>query len=118
MFIPLHGKRAADARAAYRQWVKLFGPPKVIKPDMGTEFLRDFLYRGSTDGTEVDPSSLESPTQNSITEREGGSFKTMFNKANLDYGKTDDEGEILKLLETVVMYKNRLTHRGGFSAIH
>ena len=61
---------------------------------------------------------LESPTQNSITEREGGSFKTMFNKANLDYGKTDDEGEILKLLETVVMYKNRLTHRGGFSAIH
>eukprot|EP00435_Cladocopium_sp_Y103_P044561 s170_g12.t1 len=118
MVIPLQGERASDARAAYRQWVKLFGPPKVIKPDLGTEFLKDFLYRCSTDGTEVDPSSLESPTQNSITEREGGSFKTMFNKASLDYGRTDDLGEILELLETVVMYKNRLTHRGGYSAIH
>ena len=118
MIIPLPGERAADARAAYRQWVKLFGPPKVLKPDMGTEFLRDFLYRCSTDGTEVDPSSLESPTQNSITEREGGSFKTMFNKASLDYGRTDDLGEIHELLDTVMMYKNRLTHRRGFSAIH
>eukprot|EP00435_Cladocopium_sp_Y103_P073668 s52_g44.t1 len=118
MVVPLQGESAAHARAAYRQWVKLFGPPKVLKPDLGTEFLRDFLYRCSTDGTEVDPSSLESPTQNSITEREGGSFKTMFNKASLDYGRTDDVGEIQELLETVVMYKNRLTHRGGYSAIH
>ena len=118
MVIPLQGERAADARAAYRQWVKLFGPPRVLKPDQGTEFLRDFLYRCSSHGTEVDPSSLESPTQNSITEREGGSFKTMFNKASLDYGRTDDLGEIQELLETVMMYKNRLTHRGGYSAIH
>eukprot|EP00435_Cladocopium_sp_Y103_P070350 s367_g35.t1 len=118
MVIPLQGEKASDARAAYRQWTKLFGPPKVLKPDLGTEFLRDFLYRCSTDGTEVDPSSLESPTQNSITEREGGSFKTMFNKASLDYGRTDDVGEIQELLETVVMCKNRLTHRGGYSAIH
>eukprot|EP00435_Cladocopium_sp_Y103_P016165 s1568_g4.t1 len=74
MVVPLQGERAADARAAYRQWIKLFGPPRVLKPDLGTEFLRDFLYRCSTDGTEVDPSSLESPTQNSITEREGKAF--------------------------------------------
>jgi hypothetical protein len=118
MVILLQGERTADARAAYRQWVKLFGPPKVLKPDQGTESLRDFLYRCSTDGTEVDASSLESPTQNSITEREGGSFKTMFNRASLDYGRTDDLGEIQGLLETVMMYKNRLTHRGGYSAIH
>ena len=76
------------------------------------------MYRTATDGTEVDVSSLESPTQNSITEREGGSFKTMFNKASLDYGPTSDPDEVFELIETVNMCKNRLCHRGGYSAIH
>ena len=76
------------------------------------------MYRTSTDGTEVDISSLESPTQNSTTEREGGSFKTMFNKTSLDYGPTTDPDEVFELIDTVVMIKNRLCHRGGYSAIH
>eukprot|EP00435_Cladocopium_sp_Y103_P008670 s753_g2.t1 len=118
MIIPLSGLTASHVRAAYRTWIKLFGPPRVIKPDMGTEFLGAFMYRTSTDGSEVDLRSLESPTQNSITEREGGSFKTMFNKASLDYGPTSDSSEIFELIDTVVMCKNRLSHRGGYSAIH
>lgn len=84
---------------------------------MGTEFLGDFLYRCATDGTQVDPSSLESPTQNSITEREGGAFKAMYSKASLDYGPTDDIQEICELIDVVNMYKNRLCHRSGFSAV-
>lgn len=39
MIIPLAGNTAAHVRAAYRTWVKLFGPPRVVKPDMGKEFL-------------------------------------------------------------------------------
>jgi hypothetical protein len=118
MIIPLANLTAAHVRSAYRTWIKLFGPPRVVKPDMGSEFLGAFMYRASTDGTEVDISSLESPTQNSITEREGGSFKTMFNKASLDYGPTTDPDEVFELIDTVTMCKNRLCHRGGFSAIH
>ena len=108
MIIPLAGTKAIDVRTPYRTWVKLFGLPKVIKPDMGSEFLGVFMYRSSTDGTEVDISSLESPTQNSITERKGGSFKTMFNKASLDYGPTSDPEEVFELIDTVCMCKNRL----------
>lgn len=57
---------------------------------MGSELLGDFLYRCATDGAEVDPASLESPTQNSIMEREGSAFKAMYSKASLDYGPADD----------------------------
>lgn len=70
------------------------------------------------DGTEVDMSSLESPTQNSITEHEGGSIKMMYSKTSLDYGDTDDDGEIHELIDVVCKMKNRLTHRGGLSAMH
>ena len=118
MIVPLAGEKASDARAAYRTWLKMFGPPQVVKPDLGSEFQGDFLYRCSTDGSEVDPASLESPTQNSITEREGGAFKTMFSKASLDYGPTEDPLEIAELIDVVVMCKNRLTHIGGYSAMH
>eukprot|EP00435_Cladocopium_sp_Y103_P025702 s1406_g6.t1 len=118
MIVPLAGDKSSDTRAAYRGWLKLFGPPQVVKPDLGTEFQGDFMYRCSTDGSEVDPSSLESPTQNSITEREGGAYKSMFAKASLDYGPTEDASEIAELIDTVSMCKNRLSHVGGFSAIH
>lgn len=81
---------------------------------MGSEFLGDFLYRCATDGAEVDPASLESPTQNSITEREGSAFKAMYSKASLDYGPADDIHEICEFIDVVNMYKNRLCHKSGF----
>jgi hypothetical protein len=118
MITPLAGTKAIDVRTAYRTWVKLFGPPKVVKPDMGSEFLGVFMHRSATDGTEVDISSLESPTQNSITERDGGSFKNMFNEASLDYGPTSDPEEVFELIDTVCVCKNRLCHRGGYPANH
>ena len=106
---------ALNVRSAYRTWIKLFGPPKVVKPDIGSEFLGAFMYQTSTDGTEVDIGSLESPTQNSITETEGGAFKTMFDKASLDYGPATDPEEVFELIDTVVMCKNRLCHHGLLS---
>lgn len=114
MITPLQGSKAFDARVAYPQWVGTFGAPKFLKPDMGSEFLGDFLYRCATDGAEVDPASLESPTQNSITEREGSAFKAMYSKASLDYGPADDIHEICEFIDVVNMYKNRLCHKSGF----
>ena len=43
MIVPLRGAKAFDARIAYRQWVRTFGAPKFLKPDLGSEFLGDFL---------------------------------------------------------------------------
>ena len=80
--------------------------------------MQEFSYRCSTDGTELDTSSLEAPTQNSITEREGGSFKVMFHKTSLNYGETHNMDEIVELLDSCVMMKNRLLNKDGFSAMH
>ena len=118
LIIPLKGTTAQDIRNAYRTWVKLFGPPQIVKPDLGREFQAEFAYRCTTDGSEVDPASLESPTQNAITEREGKSYKMMFAKASLEYGETTDEEIIRELIDIVTMMKNRLTHRSGYSAVH
>ena len=96
----------------------MFGPPQIVKPDLGREFQAEFAYRCTTDGSEVDPASLESPTQNAITEREGKSYKMMFAKASLEYGETTDEEIIRELIDIVTMMKNRLTHRSGYSAVH
>lgn len=41
----------------------------------------------------------------------------MCSKASLDYGPTDDIQEICELIDVVNMYKNRLCHRSGFSAV-
>ena len=118
MIVPLPSASAVDVRNAYRQWVKLFGAPQLIRPDLGREFMQEFAYRCSTDGTELDPSSLEAPTQNSITEREGGSFKIMFHKTSLNYGETQDMNEVLELIDSCMMMKNRLLNKDGFSAMH
>ena len=42
----------------------------------------------------------------------------MYSKTSLDYGDTDEDGEIHELIDVVCKMKNRLTHRGGFSAMH
>ena len=118
LIIPLKGKTAVHVREAYRTWVKLFGAPKVVKPDLGREFLQEFAYRCGTDGSVVDPTSLEAPTQASITEREGKSFKMIFSKAGIELGHELSNEEVHELIDTTCMVKNRLVHRGGFSAIH
>lgn len=118
MVIPLSGFTSSDIRNAYRLWIKLFGPPALVKADLGREFQREFALRCGTDGSELEYSSLESPTQNAITEREGKSFKTMFSKTSLELGEVQDRAEFLELIDMVAMMKNRLTHRSGYSAIH
>ena len=118
LLFPLEGNTSADVRKAYRQWVKLFGAPRVVKPDLGREFLSEFAYRCGTDGSAVDPISLEAPTQAAITEREGKSFKMIFSKAGIELGRTLNDEELHELIDITCIVKNKLVHRSGYSAIH
>ena len=118
MVVPLKRHDALSVRAAYRTWVCCFGAPRVVKCDLGREFRAEFSERCSTDGSLLDPISLEAPVQNSITEREGKSFKMMFHKAVHEYGMIESEDEFHELIHVTALMKNRLAHRGGYSPIH
>ena len=118
MVIPLTGTKSQDVRNAYRHWTTCFGAPRVVKCDLGREFKKDFSARCATDGTILDPISLEAPTQNSITEREGKSFKMIFYKTAHEYGNIESQDEMHELIHVTGLMKNRLSHRGGYSPIH
>ncbi|CAE7037736.1 RE1 [Symbiodinium sp. CCMP2592] len=116
MMIPLRGRSPEAAWAAYRQWVKFFGPPKQILADQGSEFKGSFKVRTAQEGTRMDPSSLEAPTQRGLAERHGKTFKLILEKTMADYNCTT-YGEWLELVDVTMMVKNRLASRGGFSPI-
>ena len=85
MVIPLRGRSPEAAWAAYRQWVKFFGPPKQIWADQGSEVKGSFKVRTAQEGTRMDPSSLEAPTQRGLAERHGKTFKLILEKTMADY---------------------------------
>lgn len=115
MVIPVENHSASETRRAYKQWTQWFGPPRIVKPDLGTEFGGEFAYKCSCEGTEVDPAALESPTQSAITEREGKTFKLMFAKASVEYGPVEDGVELHELIRIVNTMKNNLAHRCGYT---
>ena len=115
MVIPEENHSASETRRAYKQWTQWFGPPRIVKPDLGTEFGGEFAYKCSCEGTEVDPAALESPTQSAITEREGKTFKLMFAKASVEYGPVEDGVELHELIRIVNTMKNNLAHRCGYT---
>ncbi|OLQ12727.1 Copia protein [Symbiodinium microadriaticum] len=79
MMIPLRG------RSPEAEWVKFFGPPRQIWADQGSEFKGAFKVRTAQEGTRMDPSSLEAPTQRGLAERHGKTFKVMLEKTMADY---------------------------------
>ena len=118
MIVPLEDGTSNSMRDAYRRWTMCFGAPQVLKCDLGREFKAVFAQRCATDGTVLDPISLEAPTQNSITEREGKSFKMIFYKTLMEYGTLEGIEDIHELIQVTSLMKNRLSHRGGYSPIH
>ncbi len=108
--------KSKNSRRAYTQWIKLFGPPKVLKSDQGRVFDKDFAIKAEADGTEIGPSSLESPSQRGITERAVGVFKVILDKAEEDYGCETLE-DYLELVDITNMVKNRLFNTCGWSPI-
>ena len=116
MMIPMKNKSPESVREAYRHWLRFFGPPKNIALDLGREFEGSFALRAETDGSFIDPSSVESPFQRGITERNGKTFKLMLSKA-MEQHVCRDQREWEELVDIVVFQKNRLLMRNGFSPI-
>ena len=114
LIVPLRDHTAEAARDGYRQWVKIFGPPRKLLLDQGKEFQKQFCDAAEADGTEVVPSSLETPQQRGFVERNGQLFKDMFYKT-LEQVQCSDWNEWYALVDTVCLTKNRMMSRGGFS---
>ncbi|CAK9111350.1 unnamed protein product, partial [Durusdinium trenchii] len=90
------------------------GVPQRLYTDLGKEFCAAFQDGAELDDTIVEPSALEMPTQRSITERSGKTFKEVLTKAMETYAVQNDS-EWRDLVDIVNMTVNRLTNKSGFS---
>ena len=114
MVIPLTDHTAHAARQGYRMWLKLFGPPKKLYVDLGKEFMQAFVYGAEQDGSEVIPSSLETPEQRGFVERHGQMYKEMLYKT-MEQCSCSDWPHWFEIVDHVCATKNRLSSRGGYS---
>ena len=114
MVIPLRSHTATDARRAYLEWIRFMGVPQRLYTDLGKEFCSAFQDGAELDETLVEPSALEMPTQRSITERAGKTFKEILVKAMDNYAVQSDL-EWRDLVDIVNMTVNRLANKSGFS---
>ena len=81
---------------------------------LGKEFCSAFQDGAELDETIVEPSALETPTQRSITERFGKTFKEILIKSMETYAVQND-AEWRDLVDIVNMTVNRLVNKSGFS---
>ncbi|CAE7945116.1 RE1 [Symbiodinium sp. KB8] len=116
LIIPVKTANPEAIWIAFQQWIRLFGPPKQVYVDQGPEFKGSFRNRVSREGIHMEPSSLESPFQRGVTERHGKTFKVMLSKA-MNEVSCDAHKTWQALVDNVIMMKNRLANRGGFSPI-
>lgn len=116
MIIPLTRHTPGAARQAYLQCVKLFGPPKKLYTDLGKEFQGAFEAGAELDSTYIEPGALEMPTQRSITERAGKTFKEVFSRTCVHHERGDHD-EWLQLVDVTNMTCNRLLNKSGYSPI-
>ena len=114
MVVPLNGHSPEAIWLAYQQWTRIFGPPRHLYVDQGTEFKGSFKRRVTSEGTNYDMSSLESPFQRGITERHGKTFKIMLDKMLVEH-QCEDMKQWTRMVNAAIMTKNRLANRGGFS---
>ena len=114
MIVLLPDHTAEMARWGYRHWLRIFGPPKRLLVDLGKEFKKEFTDMAEADGTEVDPSSLETPEQRGFVERNGQLFKDMLYKV-MEQQPCETISDFQEMLDITSCMKNRLISRGGFS---
>ena len=116
MIIPLQNHTPAEARRGYLQWCRFMGPPDRIYSDLGREFRGAFELGAELDSTYIEPGSLEMPTQRSITERAGKSFKEVFQRAMAQH-TCQSRTEWLELVDITTMVCNRLLNKSGYSPL-
>ena len=114
LIVPLRDHTAMEARMGYRLWLKIFGPPRKLLCDLGKEFQKQFEHAAEADGTELLPSSLETPEQRGFVERNGQLFKEMFYKT-IEQTNCNNWDEWYQTIDLVCSMKNRLLSRGGYS---
>ena len=114
LVIPLADHTAQGARQGYRTWIRLFGPPRRLLCDLGREFQKEFEDSAEADGTEILPSSLETPEQRGFVERNGQLFKDMAYKT-MEQVNCNNWTTWQECIDITCHTKNRLLSRGGFS---
>ena len=114
LIVPLRDHTAMEARLGYRLWLKIFGPPRKLLCGLGKEFQKQFEDAAEADGTELLPSSLETPEQRGFVERNGQLFKEMFYKT-IEQTCCNTWDDWYQTIDLVVSMKNRLLSRGGYS---
>ena len=114
LMIPLKSHTPQAACKAFYQWIRVFGPPERVYCDLGREFKKAFHEMAAQNDFQLDPGSLEAPTQRSITERSGRTFKEILSKTVMQTGCTSWE-EWHDIVDVVCATVNRLTNKSGFS---
>ena len=114
LVVPLADHTAQGARQGYRTWIRLFGPPRRLLCDLGREFQKEFEDSAEADGTEILPSSLETPEQRGFVERNGQLFKDMAYKT-MEQVNCNNWTTWHECIDITCHTKNRLLSRGGFS---
>ena len=114
LMIPLSGHTPGEAVRGFYQWIRIFGPPERIYCDMGREFISKFQTMADNNDIYLDPGAIEAPTQRSITERSGRTFKEILSKTVMATGVTTWE-EWHEAVSVVNATVNRLTNKSGFS---
>lgn len=100
----------------WSSWARTFGMPEVIVCDAGREFMSYFSRMALGHGTAVYQIGAKAPWQQGRTERHGGHFKELLEKARAEVVLTE-ERELKLLLQEVEQTKNRFSHRSGFSPV-
>ncbi|CAL1135428.1 unnamed protein product [Cladocopium goreaui] len=116
LVIPLHDHTPRSARQAFLQWTRIFGTPERVYDDLGKEFRGCFEMMMDQDAIFLDPGSLESPTQRSLTERAGRTYKEVFSKTLMEVtcNNWDEWHEVVDVVTATI---NRLANKSGYSPI-
>eukprot|EP00971_Amphidinium_carterae_P349673 6491144-Amphidinium_carterae.1 len=108
-------KYADDVWAAYvNHWVTWMGHANTLIVDQGREFAGDLAIQAGAHGTLVHVTDVESPLQNSKTERTGGEVKEVL-KAMLDQQLPVDDREWITFVSLAVAARNMHSNISGFS---
>eukprot|EP00435_Cladocopium_sp_Y103_P075487 s90_g58.t1 len=84
LVVPLQDHTPRAARQAMMHWTRIFGVPERIYDDLGKEFRGCFEMLADQEAVILDPGSLESPTQRSLTERAGKTYKEIFSRTLME----------------------------------
>lgn len=116
LVVPVKNHSPTKVKNAVYQWIRIFGHPERIYTDLGREFKGDFATFAEEQAMILDVGSLETPTQRSITERAGKTFKEVLSKT-LVHHNCDTWEQWREAVDVVNMTVNRLSNKSGYSPI-